>query len=841
MKCFKCGRNLTSASCTCGFAPQKDGNQIFGRLTQTDLKELNDLIGAAPDYTARDEPPQIAQAEMNERNDVIGATSQAGIGEEASSIVQADLNVSDDLVNAAPRTVTMDELPRISQTDLDEFDDHIDTEHRTAELTEVSQIVGADSSSPESHSVETKQQQIAPRRQYREGATEEGTNSPKFLFTLLGLGACLCVVLLIATRLSPGKSDTMNLIFSEYGVGDTFYFGSYEQDNDFTNGEELIEWQILDNSDGMIVALSKYCLDVLPYNDTEEYEKVTWEHCSLRKWLNEDFYNNAFSEEEKSYIHSAYYENPNSKGLKFPGGGYTNDNVTLLSYSDIDLLWHFDTDSEISFITQTIPFTNDAGDEDEHKRVYITSDVNEQFLATYTQYALSKFNSIRAYDSWYQGVKSYYEKDEASDDAKYFHAVEEIEKAGYASWWTRTPGDSQYQVLCATSVGMLSGQSFAQVKTNGVRPVIILSNSTEKTSRQEPILGTESENDSIMKALEEGTVVEISSYEDSSNAFISTNSESVISDIERTPVFADGDGLATVFTLRNGSVVFSGLTAGKYENLNTWRDIIKAVRGDHFIIGITNSGSIKVCAAEDFNEFKDIKNLEKLSGVRDVVVGDDYVATLLDTSELVIYFQNGSQKIVEGVAGIAGSGNNCYCVYAQSEQNVTGSKSSEVGDLSTQSIVAGEDFVAFLHEDGTVAVKGTYLPQTFDGIDLGSLDIDYINQEEGTNSKLDVNLDTSAWTGIKQIVAGEGHLIGLKYDGTVVSTGLNWSGQCNVDGWKNISSIVAFQNSTVGFRENGTIAIAGEGIFSKAVGGGDNSGLISYPKRKDFKLIAIEL
>ena len=83
-------------------------------------------------------------------------------------------------------------------------------------------------------------------------------------------------------------------------VGDYVTFGTYEQDNNTDNGKEQIEWQVLAKSDSKALLLSRYALDVQPYNEDEE--NLTWEESTLRTWLNNDFYNEAFSDTEKSFI-----------------------------------------------------------------------------------------------------------------------------------------------------------------------------------------------------------------------------------------------------------------------------------------------------------------------------------------------------------------------------------------------------------------------------------------------------------------------------------------------------------------------------------------------------------
>ena len=83
-------------------------------------------------------------------------------------------------------------------------------------------------------------------------------------------------------------------------IGQTVIFGSYEQDGDKENGKEAIEWIVLDIQDGRALVISKNALDGQPFHT--DYEDVTWETCALRQWLNEDFFNAAFSEDEKAMI-----------------------------------------------------------------------------------------------------------------------------------------------------------------------------------------------------------------------------------------------------------------------------------------------------------------------------------------------------------------------------------------------------------------------------------------------------------------------------------------------------------------------------------------------------------
>ena len=77
--------------------------------------------------------------------------------------------------------------------------------------------------------------------------------------------------------------------------------GTFEQDNIPENGTESVEWIVLStNAENEVLLVSKYGLLYKPYE--EEGIARTWGESSLHNWLNGDFYNMAFSPEEKRII-----------------------------------------------------------------------------------------------------------------------------------------------------------------------------------------------------------------------------------------------------------------------------------------------------------------------------------------------------------------------------------------------------------------------------------------------------------------------------------------------------------------------------------------------------------
>ena len=127
---------------------------------------------------------------------------------------------------------------------------------------------------------------------------------------------------------TPGPAATESP-FAKLHVGDIIEFGRYEQDNYFENGPEPIEWLVLDVSNGSALLISRYGLDAQAYHTVDT--GITWANCTLRKWLNEIFYDEAFSQSEKQLINLTKVENPDNPEQGTPGGADTEDKIFLLS------------------------------------------------------------------------------------------------------------------------------------------------------------------------------------------------------------------------------------------------------------------------------------------------------------------------------------------------------------------------------------------------------------------------------------------------------------------------------------------------------------------------------
>lgn len=130
------------------------------------------------------------------------------------------------------------------------------------------------------------------------------------------------------------KKATVWIDVNSVQEGSVIRFGTYPQT---ASGEDKtpIEWQVLAREGDKALVISKYCLDKKAYHD--KFEDITWEKCTLRTWLNNDFINTAFSAAEQKAILTTTVDNSKSQGnsaWNTNGGNHTKDKVYLLSYRE---------------------------------------------------------------------------------------------------------------------------------------------------------------------------------------------------------------------------------------------------------------------------------------------------------------------------------------------------------------------------------------------------------------------------------------------------------------------------------------------------------------------------
>lgn len=143
--------------------------------------------------------------------------------------------------------------------------------------------------------------------------------------------------------------------FSEYRPfstgGTSSTSNSYQDDNGYyTNNVyyfkyEPLKWRVLDASTSLVICDS--AIDSQPYNNyilyagsywwgdsDKKHYASNWEYSSLRAWLNNEFYNTAFSEMQQDRIKELTRENKSTYDSNYDSNP-TSDKITLLSYDEV--------------------------------------------------------------------------------------------------------------------------------------------------------------------------------------------------------------------------------------------------------------------------------------------------------------------------------------------------------------------------------------------------------------------------------------------------------------------------------------------------------------------------
>ena len=90
-----------------------------------------------------------------------------------------------------------------------------------------------------------------------------------------------------------------------------------------------------------MLLLSKYALDCRQFHTS--HADITWETCSLRKWLNGAFIDDAFSTAERNRIQNTTVTADENPKYDTPPGNSTTDQVFLLSITEVNR--YFNSDS----------------------------------------------------------------------------------------------------------------------------------------------------------------------------------------------------------------------------------------------------------------------------------------------------------------------------------------------------------------------------------------------------------------------------------------------------------------------------------------------------------------
>ena len=143
----------------------------------------------------------------------------------------------------------------------------------------------------------------------------------------------------------PATTEALETVtLKDAEIGEIVQMGTYEQDGD-AETEDPICWDVLDKDGDAVLLISH---DVIAYQRFSDSRKcVIWEDSEIRTWLNQEFYAEAFDEEEQASIRETTLENLSTVGFAAhvdPSGDVqvresrpdTKDKIFLLSWKEAE-------------------------------------------------------------------------------------------------------------------------------------------------------------------------------------------------------------------------------------------------------------------------------------------------------------------------------------------------------------------------------------------------------------------------------------------------------------------------------------------------------------------------
>ena len=281
---------------------------------------LSLLLAAAISITAQAMPVTAEAAEIAEITEIPETTETAEIGKatEAEEIAEAAEEIA-----GIPETAETREITETAETA--EIPETTETEEIAGtNIIQPLSIAGGSPANPVHHC--TKQ--------------DDGSDTTDWSYVYFGsypqtevTGDALTPAITGASYDADGDAWVDGIKYRRISKSDTNssnYFG-YAQYRYFK--WERIKWRVLKNNGSTLFLAADKGLDCKDYNDT--YTSITWENCTLRSWLNSEFYGTAFSNGEQGAIVTQDVVNEDNPYYNTEGGNDTRDKVYLLSIGEV--------------------------------------------------------------------------------------------------------------------------------------------------------------------------------------------------------------------------------------------------------------------------------------------------------------------------------------------------------------------------------------------------------------------------------------------------------------------------------------------------------------------------
>ena len=266
--------------------------------------------------------------------------------------------------------------------------------------------------------------------------------------------------------------------------------------------------------------------------------------------------------------------------------------------------------------------------------------------------------------------------------------------------------------------------------------------------------------------------------------------------------------------------------------IETIKGVISLAAGDGYLAVLQADGTVKTvgyCRPEIEQEIENWRDVVALTGTQTGLVCLKQDGTLLvtepdlggnSTMEEILSITDAVQAVWQGesLAVLCKDGMVRNAGYVEYWQEYA----TEVNDWRNVSMLASNNSDLFgLIKDGSV------LRTEFDGISISGSVLKELGEEkaiETAKRQKEITPDLIAkWKNIKEISVGSTQIVGLLADGSAVAagfpeqigrvdynTGLALDGSCKVDEWTELKQILALFGETIGLKTNGTLLTTAE-------------------------------
>ena len=114
---------------------------------------------------------------------------------------------------------------------------------------------------------------------------------------------CRCPMSIIKEMIKEPEIKKAQILKPYRREGNSIYFGLYYQSND--KDKESIKWNILKVENGKALIITDKIIDAMCF----DHYSSDYNESEIRRWLNNDFYERTFNDEEKELIEKSFVDN----------------------------------------------------------------------------------------------------------------------------------------------------------------------------------------------------------------------------------------------------------------------------------------------------------------------------------------------------------------------------------------------------------------------------------------------------------------------------------------------------------------------------------------------------